>query len=224
MSCLAHLRHRCRIQSTVTFAFSLTGRVGVCCCAVSLSEFHVFLTAGVSWYLSHTRLTWYCWAVIKWLCKPAYTKTLNSMNLNSLSRFSMVQDCGWMLYVTHGFSDKIIFQPAPSIFDVLCWWRTEEMNIHECAESPICIIVISTRVIKLCKLHPHISIRPHGPSFSLINDAEKMFFLPRKISSFMTETLQILMGSDNSGLVLTWWPEEKYIFPIRRAHLFMWLS
>lgn len=41
--------------------------------------------------------------------------------------------------------------------------------------KPICIIVISTRVIKLCKLHPHISIRPHGP-LSLLMMLGKYFF------------------------------------------------
>lgn len=59
----------------------------------------------------HTRLTWhFCLALLSNACvKPAYTETLNSMNLKSLSTFSMVEDCSWML---DGFSDKIIIQPA----------------------------------------------------------------------------------------------------------------
>lgn len=72
----------------------------------------MFYSRG-SEYLSHkTYMTFLLSSVIKWLCKPAYTNTLNSMNLKSLSRFSMVEDCSRTLDVTRGFSDKIVFHPA----------------------------------------------------------------------------------------------------------------
>ncbi len=60
-------------------------------------------------------------------------------------------------------------------------------------------------------------------SFSLINDAGKMFFLPRKISSFKTESLQILMGSNNFWLVLTWRQRNTYSSSDGRISLF-WLD
>lgn len=85
------------------------------------------------------------------------------------------------------------------------------MNIHECAES----LYVSSWFPPVSSSYAnYILTSPYGhtaPSFSLINDAEKMFFLPRKISSFKTESVQILMGSDNSGLFLTWWLEEIHI-------------
>ncbi len=134
-----------------------------------------------SWYLY---MTFLFSPFIKWLCKPAYIKTLNSVNLKSLSTFSMVEGCSWMLYVTRGFSDKIIFHPAHlflmcRVGGVLNTWifmnvRKAYMyhsDFHPCHQA-----------MQITSSHLHTTIQ--SPLSPLINDAEKMFFLPRKISSF----------------------------------------
>lgn len=133
----------------------------------------MFLQQGF-WYLSHkTYMTFLFSSFINRLCKPAYTRLLNSMNLKSLSRFSMVRGCSWMLDVTHGFSDKIIFHPA-HLFLMCCvggalnTWIFMDVqqaymyhsDFHPCHQA-----------MQITPSHLHAA-----PSYSLINDAEKMFF------------------------------------------------
>lgn len=85
----------------------------------------MFLQQG-SWYLAHkSYMAFLRSSFIKWLCKPAYTKTLNSMNLKSLSTFATVEDYSWMLNVGHGFSDTITLHRAHLFLMCFCWWHTE---------------------------------------------------------------------------------------------------
>lgn len=83
--------------------------------------------------------------------------------------------------------------------------------------KPVCIIVISTRVIKLCKLHPHISTRPYRPPPPPLNDAEKMFFFASKENYL----LQHRISADIDG---KW---ERWIFLdllMRWSHFLTWPS
>lgn len=72
------------------------------------------------------------------------------------------------------------FPSSASISDVLCWWRTEQMNIHECADS----FYVSQWFPAVSSRYANCFFRsPYGhasPYFFLINEAEQMFFFQGK--------------------------------------------
>lgn len=170
----------------------------------SASQGFMFLQQG-SWYLSHrSYMAFLLSTFIKRLCKPAYNKTLNSMNLKSLSTFATVEGFSWKRNVSRGFSDTIFFQDA-HLFLMRCVGGTEQMNIHECAEG----LYVSSWFPPVSSSYAnYVLTSPYGhaaPSLSLINDAVKMFSLRRKISSIKAELPRILIEVITLDL---FWPDD----------------
>lgn len=133
--------------------------------AVSLSRVPCFYSRGP--YIYHTSLTWhFCSAPLSNGCVNRLTPrhwTRWTKNHRAYSPWWQTSDeC---LKVADGFSDAIIFH---HLFLMCCVGGTLGINEYSwMCRRPICIIAISTRVIRLCKLRPHISVWPHSPLFLL---------------------------------------------------------
>lgn len=133
--------------------------------AVSLSRVPCFYSRGP--YICHTSLTWhFCSAPLSNGCvnrlTPRRWTRWTKNHRAHLPRWWTSDEC---LKVADGFSDAIIFH---HLFLMCCVGGTHGINEYSwMRRRPICIIVISTRVVRLCKLRPHISVWPHSPLFLL---------------------------------------------------------
>lgn len=158
----------------------------------------------------HISLTWpFCWALLSNGCVNQLNKeTLNSVNLKSLSTLATLEEYGWMSVMDFLMctveNEPIYFWcvvlVAPSINEY-SWMCRRPVCVSDFHPSSYSNGIFTA-------LQP-----PCSPFFSLINDAVKMFSLPRKISIFKTVSTDLNWSL--CRLILTWL--RKFIFPVERV-------